>query len=68
MNKILSSSLSKVLTTIINNSHMNENLKYQLMSMSYDICAHLVENNKNILKRLDELEKKVNTLEKNNKK
>lgn len=63
MNKMLSVTLSKVLTSIINNSHMNENLKYQLMSMSYDLCTNLAENNKFILKRLDELEKKVNKLE-----
>lgn len=63
MNNILCFSLSKVLTTIINNSHIHENVKYHLISMSYDICINLAEHNIGLQNRLDNLEKKVNKLE-----
>jgi hypothetical protein len=63
MNNILCFSLSKVLTQIINNIHMNKNVKYQLMCMSNDICINLAEHNNVLQNRLDVLEKKINKLE-----
>ncbi len=63
MNKMLGFSLSKVLTTIINNTHINENIRYQLIYMTNDICINLVEHNKFLLTRLDHLEKRIIQLE-----
>ena len=64
MNRLVGYQLSRVLNKIITTSTINHNLKLQLICTSNDICINMIESNISLIKRIEELENKLLSLEK----